>query len=52
MPTGNAVVVSEAVPLVTGCGLPTAVPSLSNWTVPGALASVTVASNVTEVPAA
>jgi hypothetical protein len=50
VPTGNAVVVSVAVPLVTGCALPTGAPPLSNWTVPGALTSVTFAVNVTDVP--
>ena len=51
LPSGQrGVVTSCAAPLTTVTGLPTASPSLSNCTVPGALTSVTVAFNVTEVP--
>ena len=50
LPTGRSVVVSVATPFVTVCGPSTFVPPLWNCTVPGALASVTSAVNVTEVP--
>ena len=50
LPSGSAVVTSCAAPSTTVTGLPTASPSLSNCTVPGALTSVTVAFNVTDVP--
>jgi hypothetical protein len=50
LPTASFEVDPDAVPLTTATGLPTlAVPSL-NWTVPTAVAGVTVAVSVTGVP--
>ncbi len=53
MPTGSAVVVSEAAPPLTVWGLPTGEPPLSNCTVPERVpesVELTVALSVTEVP--
>ena len=53
LPTGNAVVVSDAAPPVTVWGLPTGSPPLSNCTVPAMVpetVEVTVALKSTELP--
>lgn len=53
LPTGSAVVVSEAAPAVTVCGAPIAVAPLLNWMVPAIVPEtpeVTVACSVTEAP--